>query len=156
MDLDLSKSLVFIDLDLNTKEEVLLFLSEELCKRDLVKAEYQQAILEREKVYPTGLPSPGVNIAIPHADNNLVNETSIAIGILKKPVLFNSMENTETELGVQMVIMLAIKEPHGQIEMLQKVVTIIQNEELTNRIVNTSNKSGVLEMLEPYLYQKQE
>lgn len=154
MDIDLNESLVFTDLNFNTKEEVLIFLSDELYKQNLVKSKYKKAILEREDVYPTGLPSPGVNIAIPHADNNLVNETAIAIGILKNPVRFRSMESIEKELDIQIIIMLAIKEPHGQIEMLQKVVAIIQNEELTNNIVKTSNKKQVLEMLKPYLSQK--
>lgn len=155
MDLNLDEDLIFTDLNFQTKEETLSFLSNQLFKKGYVKSEYQQAILDREKTYPTGLPSPGVNIAIPHADNNLVNETTIAIGILNDPVSFYSMENTTTELNVQIVMMLAIKEPHGQIEMLQKVVAIIQNEELTKRITQTHDEKEVMTMLKPYLYQEQ-
>lgn len=151
MRLNLDEKLIFTNLDFETKEDALNFLSGKLLKHQYVKPEYQQAILDREKVYPTGLPSLGVSIAIPHADNNLVNETTIAIGVLKRPVIFYSMESADKELDVQIIMMLAIKEPHGQIEMLQKVVSIIQNENLTKEIAKTTDKNKILTMLEPYL-----
>lgn len=151
MQLNLDPNLIFTNLDFKNKEDLLRFLSGKLLENKYVKPEYQQAIIDRENIYPTGLPSLGVNIAIPHADNELVNETTIAIGILKDSVLFYSMEDPKKELNVQIVIMLAIKEPHGQIEMLQKVVDIIQNEELTKKITQTTDKNEILSSLESYL-----
>ncbi|OJF96211.1 PTS sugar transporter subunit IIA [Alkalibacterium sp. 20] len=151
MKLKLDKNLVFIDLDFEKKEDILNFLSNKLLEHDYVKPEYPKAIIEREKIYPTGLPSLGVNIAIPHADNELVHKTSIAIGMLKNSAKFCSMENIEKELDVKIVMMLAIKEAHGQIEMLQKVVSIIQNDTLTREITKMTDKNKVLTMLEPYL-----
>lgn len=151
MELILKEKLIFTDLKFETKEEALNFLSEKLLEQGYVIPEYQQAILDREKIYPTGIPALGVSIAIPHADNNLVNETTMAIGLLKDPVVFYSMENVETELDVQIIMMLAIKEPHGQIEMLQKVVSIIQDENLTKQLLQETDKNDVLMMLEPYL-----
>lgn len=147
----LDEKLVFTDLEFNTKEDVLNFLSGELINNNHVKPEFKQAIIDRENIYPTGLPSAGVNIAIPHADSDLVYNTKIAIGILKNEVLFNSMENIKKELKVQIIIMLAIKEPHGQIDMLQKIVGIIQNETLTKKLIEIKDKDEVIEILEPYL-----
>lgn len=147
----LDEKLVFTDLEFNKKEDVLNFLSGELVKSNNVKPEFKQAIIDRENIYPTGLPSAGVNIAIPHADSDLVYNTKIAIGILNSEVLFNSMENINKELKVQIIIMLAIKEPHGQIDMLQKIVGIIQNETLTKKLIKIKDKDEVIEILEPYL-----
>lgn len=151
MKLTLDENLVFINLDFENKKDVLNFLSNKLVEQDYVKPAYPQAIIDREEIYPTGLPSLGVNIAIPHADNELVHKTTIAIGVLKNSAKFCSMENSEKELDVQIVIMLAIKEPHGQIEMLQKVVSIIQNDTLTREITKMTDKNNVLNALEPYL-----
>ncbi|WP_373471222.1 PTS sugar transporter subunit IIA [Carnobacterium alterfunditum] len=151
MNLNLDKNLIFPNLEFEKKEDVLNFMSGKLLEYKYVKPGYQKAIIDRENIYPTGLPSLGVNIAIPHADNDLVNKTTIAIGILKKAAKFCSMENIEKELDVQIVMMLAIKEPHGQIEMLQKVVSIIQNDKLTKKITEMTDKDKVLSVLEPYL-----
>ena len=74
------------------------------------------------KEYPTGLPSTPPGIAIPHANYEMVNKTTLAIATLKDPVLFHNMENNNEQLPIQIVIMMAIGEPHGQVEMLQKLL----------------------------------
>ncbi|WP_028274554.1 PTS sugar transporter subunit IIA [Atopococcus tabaci] len=155
MDLKLNEELVFTNLSFSHKEEALTFLSEQLLEKAYVKEDYPHAILEREKEYPTGLPSQGAGIAIPHANNDLVNETMIAIGVLTDPVVFQSMENPEQDLNISIIVMLAIKEPHGQIEMLQRVVSIIQNAELTRQIADSNDKNEVVSLIKPYLYEEQ-
>ncbi|MTB64749.1 PTS sugar transporter subunit IIA [Streptococcus sp. zg-86] len=150
MDLEVivDKSLFFSDLKCKTKEEVISFLAEELTKKGFVKESYKTALLEREGVYPTGLPSNGFNIAIPHADYTLVNQTTIAIGILENPVTFYSMENIEKPLDISIVIMLAIDMPHGQIEMLQRIVQIIQDDSLRQALVENYNEESVNKLLQ--------
>ncbi|MFL2101069.1 PTS sugar transporter subunit IIA [Desemzia sp. FAM 23989] len=155
LDLDFSEKNIFIDLEFEKKEDVLIFLTEELTKQGYVQAAFKEAVLEREKVYPTGLPSLGAKIAIPHANHDLVNKTTIAMAVLNKPVTFFSMEDVEAPLDIEIVIMLAISEPHGQIEMLQRVVSIIQDEELTRKIVDSKSKTDILDMLKPYFYETQ-
>lgn len=151
MTVELKKENILTNLNFQTKEEVLRFLANHLYEEGYVKEEYKKAIIEREHRYPTGLPSAGVNIAIPHTNHDLVNETTIAIGILDKPVSFYSMEDSETPLDIQIVIMLAIGEPKGQIEMLQRIVAIIQNEELTKKILASDSTEKIINLLEPVL-----
>lgn len=151
MTVELRKENILTNLNFQTKEEVLRFLANHLYEEGYVKEEYKKAIIEREHRYPTGLPSAGVNIAIPHTNHDLVNETTIAIGILDKPVSFYSMEDSETPLDIQIVIMLAIGEPKGQIEMLQRIVAIIQNEELTKKILASDSTEKIINLLEPVL-----
>lgn len=47
--------------------------------------------------------------------------------------------------------MLAIGEPHGQVEMLQRVVGIIQDEKLRNDILNANTSEELLNLIEPSL-----
>ena len=155
LNLEFSEKNIFIGLEFEKKEDVLTFLTEELTKQGYVQAAFKEAVLDREKIYPTGLPSLGAKIAIPHANHDLVNKTTIAMAVLNKPVTFFSMEDVTTPLDIEIVIMLAISEPHGQIEMLQRVVSIIQDEELTRQIVNSNSKPDILEMLKPYFYETQ-
>ena len=87
-----TKELVFPQVEASTKEEVIYLLADALERQGFVKDTYKDAILAREKEYPTGLPSTSPVVAIPHADNNLVNTTSIAVAALKSPVKFHNME----------------------------------------------------------------
>lgn len=148
MELFLHEELVFREVIAKTKEEVLSFLAEKLFEKGYVKHEYIQAIQEREKEYPTGLPSSEPGIAIPHANFEMVNKTTLAIATLKQPVEFQNMEKKQAELPIQIVIMMAIGEPHGQVEMLQKIVAIIQDEPLRKAMVKTKTNKELLQLLE--------
>ena len=145
------KDLVFRDLEFSTNIEALNFLSSKLYEKGYVKKEYQKAILERENEYPTALPSVDVKIAIPHATPALVNKAALAIGILKNPVEFNSMGDKNIKLNVQIIIMLALKDPHGHIEMLQKIVKLIKNPEVLKAIIQASSIDEVINNLKPHL-----
>ena len=79
MELYLNEELVFRNVQAKTDSEVLAFLASEMYKKNYVKEEYIQAIQEREKEYPTGLPSTPPGIAIPHANYEMVNKTTLAI-----------------------------------------------------------------------------
>lgn len=148
-----NEELVFPNLNCKTKEETLEFLSGKLYESQYVSADFQSAILEREKTYPTGLPSEGVGIAIPHTDNKYVYKTTMAIGILNEPVLFQSMDNKNKEIKIQIILMLAIEEPHGQLEALQQVVSLIQNKKLVQKLTETTTKSEIIKLIKPYFNQ---
>ncbi len=152
MELYLNEELVFRNVQAKTDSEVLAFLASEMYKKNYVKEEYIQAIQEREKEYPTGLPSTPPGIAIPHANYEMVNKTTLAIATLKDPVLFHNMENNNEQLPIQIVIMMAIGEPHGQVEMLQKIVGIIQDESLRQEMIRAGNDTELLELLKKAVF----
>ena len=152
MELYLNEELVFRHVQAKTDSEVLAFLASEMYKKNYVKEEYIQAIQEREKEYPTGLPSTPPGIAIPHANYEMVNKTTLAIATLKDPVLFHNMENNNEQLPIQIVIMMAIGEPHGQVEMLQKIVGIIQDEPLRQEMIRAGNDTELLELLKKAVF----
>ena len=152
MELYLNEELVFRNVQAKTDSEVLAFLASEMYKKNYVKEEYIQAIQEREKEYPTGLPSTPPGIAIPHANYEMVNKTALAIATLKDPVLFHNMENNNEQLPIQIVIMMAIGEPHGQVEMLQKIVGIIQDEPLRQEMIRAGNDTELLELLKKAVF----
>lgn len=154
MNLDLNEKLVFRNLVAVTDSDVLAYLAEKLYKQKYVKKEYIKAIQEREKEYPTGLPSTLPAVAIPHANFEMVKKTTLAIATLKNPVDFHNMENNQETLPIKIVIMMAIGEPHGQVEMLQKIVGIIQNEPLRQAMVSATSDNQLLMLLQEAIADK--
>ena len=77
-----------------------------------------------------------------------VNTTSIAVAALKSPVKFHNMEEVDQTVDAQIVIMMAIAEPHGQIEMLQRIIGFIQNDEAKNKLVHSVNKEEILAVIQ--------
>ncbi|MBO8463228.1 MAG: PTS sugar transporter subunit IIA [Firmicutes bacterium] len=135
-----------------TKEEVLSEIADTLCQQGIVKETYKEAILNREKEFPTGLNTGGINLAIPHADVAHVNKPAIAIAILDKPVEFQAMDEPEQTIFVQVVVMLALKEAHGHIEMLQKVVGLIQDQELVKQVIELEDKTEICNKIKGKLF----
>lgn len=139
-----SENLVFTGLEFSTNLEALNYLARQLVNQNYVTDEFPEAVVARELKYPTGLPAEGIKIAIPHADSKYVKHTAIAIGILKKPLQFSAMDDFSKKIDVGIIVMLAMKEPHGQIEMLQKIVALIQNQELIKNICQSDSKENIM------------
>lgn len=143
-------TLVYRNLDFNTSSDILSFLADKLKEKGYAKEGYKEAILKREIEYPTGLPAE-IKIAIPHCDHTLVNESAIAVGILNNTVNFQAMDDPSKTLDVQIVIMLALDEPHGHIEMLQKIVQLIKSSEDLKKIIEATSNEDVLQVINNYL-----
>lgn len=144
---DKEKKYLLMKLDVDNKEDVLNQMGGKLESTGYVKDSFTQAVCKREIVFPTGLPMKGVGIAIPHTDSEHVNEKSIAVGILKKPVVFQVMGSTDEFVDVQLVFMLAIKDPNAQLEMLEKLIENCQNEETLYTLRDCTDLNVVKEII---------
>ena len=86
-------SMLHEDLILNYKTTNFKNLIEELShilyKKGYVKESYTSAILEREKQFPTGLKTPGINIAMPHTYPEHVIKPAILVATLESVLIFS-------------------------------------------------------------------
>lgn len=146
-DFSLSEDLVLIDIEAKDHTAALKRLGELLYNKGYVKETYAQAVLERELVYPTGLPTSGVGVAIPHTDTEHVNIPAVAVATLKNSVKFQIMGNPEDVVDVQIIFMLAIKNPKMQLKMLQQLMSIFQKEELLFRLKNEKDAKDLVTLI---------
>lgn len=130
----LNEALIVLDADVETAEDCIRLAGEMFEKNGYVNAGYADAVVEREKEYPTGLPGKGINIAIPHTNNKLVNEPAVGVIIPKKAVTFSMMGMKENKLECEVILPLVVKDSHQQIGMLKKMMSIIQDGELLKRL----------------------
>lgn len=146
--INFDEKLLFNKLNFENQDEVLRFLAKNLNELGYVNNDYIEAIIEREGMYPTGIPSDVPALAIPHTNNDLVNKTTISVATLDTPIKFRNMEEPNKFVDAEIIIMLAIAEPKGQIEMLQKVVALIQNHEARVKLVQAENSQQMIEVLD--------
>lgn len=145
----LRKELIKVGLDAADEEDALRQMSAEFVALGVAKDSFPEALLERERVYPTGLPAIAFDIAIPHCASENVNETSMGVAVLAHPVEFLQMGSPEIILHPEILFMLAIKDPKKQIETLQKIMGVIQNADLLNAIKKAQSADEVYELLAP-------
>lgn len=100
-------------------------------RKNFVKESFIDAIIEREKTFPTGLPtSSNISVAIPHTDSVHVNKKAISLAILKDAVEFGIMGEQEAKTPVKIVFLLAIDKQDSHLKILQKLISIFQNEDV--------------------------
>lgn len=134
-------------LEVETDKEVIEVLGKQLLDLGFVKETYIEAVLEREAILPTGLRTGVVNVAIPHTDVTHVNQTAVSISTLMKPVKFYLMEDPSQEIYVDIVFLLAVKQPEEQVQLLKNLIAIFQNKELLERIANEKDRESLNQIL---------
>ncbi|MBY4797576.1 PTS sugar transporter subunit IIA [Collinsella sp. AGMB00827] len=128
-------------------EEVEERLANMLLERGLVKDSFLPALLDRERNFPTGLEVPdGICAAVPHCDPEHVERGAICLGVLKHPVVWRKMDDPTATCPVSLVVMLALPEAHAHLGMLQRVIGLIQDQELVKQIVVSEHTSEVFRL----------
>jgi galactitol PTS system EIIA component len=147
----LEPNLIEINVDVESKEEIISRLANLLMQNSYVRETYIPSVLKREEVFPTGLQTKTIGVAIPHTDAEHVLRPGIAIATLKNAVKFNLMGDSENETDVKLVFMLAIDNPRMQLNLLRNIVNIIQNENLITRLMDEKDRAELFSLVEPYL-----
>ena len=143
----LDKNFIELNVEQNSRDSLLKYMGGKLLAENIVKETYPQAIVDREKEFPTGILCRNISIAIPHTTGEHVNEPKIAVSVLKNPVEFCMMGEPEQKVNASVIIMIAINNPDMQIDFLQKLVTVIENHELLLNVKNAASIDEVYELL---------
>ncbi|MCL2809078.1 MAG: cation:proton antiporter [Treponema sp.] len=127
-----------------TKEEIITELVDsldaqgKLLDRDLVLAD----VFEREKAMSTGMEH---SIALPHAKTDGIAETTVAIGISKEGINFDSMDG---QLSRVFVLIVSPKTDCGlYVQFLAAVGSIFRDEALREAVINASSEHEAVELL---------
>lgn len=141
----LNESTISLNLEAETSTEVIHHLGEKLLAAGLVKDSFIEAAITRETTLPTGLLLEGdINVAIPHTDIIHVNHSGVAMATLTKPVIFQNMEIPSDSVSVNIVFLLALDEPHAQIEMLQEIAEVLQDPIMLKRLMEAKEVQDVI------------
>ena len=107
-----------------SKEDALHQLYEVLLKNGKVKTSFYDAVLERERDYPTGLELEEYNAAIPHVVPAHVEHSAMGIAVLDTPVTFQRMDDDEATVDVNVIFNIALDVNGKQIDILQEIMAI--------------------------------
>lgn len=105
--ISVDENLILLHQEAADRTEIITRLAGLMQERGYAGPEYLQEVLDREEKYPTGLPSEGVTVAIPHAASDDVKRTGLAAAVLDHPVSFLNMGDRDETLPVEIVFLLA-------------------------------------------------
>lgn len=151
----ITADLIIAQLEAMNSREIIQALGDKLKTLGYVKDSYVPAVIKREGIFPTGLPLGNINVAIPHTDVEHVNKPAIAVATLACPVAFGNMGDSSNTLEASIVFLLAMKEPHAQVDLLQNLVETFQNAEILERLLATKDPKEIERILRQYLEPKE-
>lgn len=143
----IDETLCVVRLQANTAEDVIRALAQKLFSKGHVKASFEKAALMREKRSPTGLPFPGIAVALPHAEPEHVESPAIAVATLEKPLTFRQMGDPATKLTVSIVVMPAFSAKEQAGAGLSGLIEKLQDEALRSRLMQAPDAAAIAEAL---------
>lgn len=148
--IEVSPELIVANIEAMDREAVFTELAGLLQENGFVKESFLEAIIEREKVFPTGLMTESANVAIPHTDAEHVRKPGIAIGILDSPVEFGLMGSPGETVQVKVIFMLAITEPEMQVRLLGNLTDLFQDNALMTELSGMIDEKGTLRLIRSF------
>lgn len=144
---ELNESLVTTGVKANDYTDVMKSIGSMVINEGYAKDSYIDALIEREKEYPTGLDMDGVGVAIPHTAVEHVKKQGIAIAVLDKPVTFLQMGTDDETVEVQLIFMLAVVNANEHLDQLQTILSIIQDKTVLQKLMRTKDAKQIIEII---------
>jgi len=126
-------------LDVESRDDTLRAMIEEANLPD--KEVFHNAIIEREKIVST---SVGMGVAIPHAKLDIYDDFFIIIGILRKGVDWNALDDTP----VRLVFMIGGPDDKQTeyLQILSGLTSAIKDEERRKKMLTVTTPEEVIEL----------
>ena len=119
-----SEDLIFIE-EAKDSEDIFNKIGKKLIEKGMVKDSFIDAVISREKDYPTGLDLSVIdntvevpNVAIPHTESKYCNTKKVVVVKLKKEIVFNDMISPDYKLKVRFLFMILNNEKGKQCNIL--------------------------------------
>jgi PTS system galactitol-specific IIA component len=142
---------VLLGIEATDQWEAIRILGNQMVENGFIEEAYIDAVIERETQYPTGLPTEGVKVAIPHANANHVIKSTIGVMTLIKPVTFRSMGDATEKLDVEVIFLLANADQMDQPESLQRLMQCFSEEEALIKMKESTTTDEILMVLQDYM-----
>ena len=145
------RELILTDVDAKDYEDAIRQVAQPFINNGFVKDTYVNAVVEREKVFATGLELEGISIAMPHTDVIHVNKPGITVAKLAHPVEFEHMGEPGRKVQAEMLFMMAITNPEDQIGTLMKVLGVFQNKEAIKEFKDATTEDEIYEVAKKHI-----
>ena len=140
----LSSSTIRIPLEHSTKNEIIEEMVDILYQNGKISAKDKiiRAIFDREKLMSTGI---GDGVAIPHAKADGIDKISVAFGITKNDLDFQSLDQKPVKLIFLLVGPLNQPGPH--LKALSRISRLLHQKEFRTKLLEVTKPEEALQII---------
>lgn len=148
----LFEDLIAFDVEADSYEDAIRKIGADACAKGYVTKDFAEAVIKREKLYPTALPTEVLKVAIPHPmERDSIKKSAIIVTKLKEPVDFILMGSDKDTVAVNIVFTLAVNGAEHQLTILQKLVGMFSEKASMQRIKEASTPKAIIATLSELL-----
>lgn len=145
----MQEELIDLSCGITSKSKFFKTKAEVLKGLQLVEETYLKSVIEREKEYPTGLELANVSVAIPHTSIDHIKNPFIYFNrLMNKKIEFIQMGTDDVIVKPDYILMLGIKEPREQVNLLAEIMNLFNQEEFLTTIRNAKSKKEIMELFD--------
>jgi len=133
------KDLIFPDLNINSKEELLNFLINKLVQKGIVKKNFSQSVFAREELTSTEITK---GMAIPHGDNEFVLRSRVAVAILQKGIKWS-----DDSKNVNIIFLLALKDKAKAKKFFRVFNLLVKDEQFFDNLIRADSVDQIYSQL---------
>jgi PTS system galactitol-specific IIA component len=133
-------------LQVSTLEDALRCVAKTAINLDLVHSGWLEAVIAREKDFPTGLPMV-IPVAIPHTESVHVKADGFGFFRLASPVVWGEMGSIDETVSVRMLFPLLITNPKNQVDLLMSVIDKLQAPGFLESLMEAESHKAMIEIL---------
>lgn len=123
-------------------------------KMGYVNDGYLSAIIEREREYPTGLPSTPYQVAIPHADPQYVKKPGIVVIRANSTIDFKEMGLGKGDINAKYVFILILDEGKLHIDLLQDLINFFMDQKKMELLDSAKTSEEIIKVLKNNLTER--
>lgn len=135
--------LCFVGVDVADGEEALRLLASATVEQGFAHESFTEAVVLREKRFPTGLPLP-TPVAIPHADAEHTIRPAMAGLVPTRPLTFGELGGQDRTVEAQLVLMLLVTDPKEQVGLLGRLIKVLRAPDLGTTLLGDLETSDQL------------
>lgn len=141
------EELVFLDCIFKNQRDFFAAICQELYSSGWVKESFEEAIVQREQSFSTGLETLPYSVAIPHTDAEHVQKNFIAFIRVQEPVSFVHMGIPDKTVEAHMMFMLGIADPSNQVKILSNMIELLSDEATMRELMVETDKQKIVDRM---------
>lgn len=149
---DVFEIIVQQDMSAESDLELIGGIADRLLRDGYVEPTFKDAIINREKQYPTGLVTDVYGVAVPHIDTVHVKRNAVFVATLREPVTFHEMGGEKDDtVAVECLFMLLLSGDGEILKLLAGFMKVLQNREDLTLIRAADSPDAIREVVRKYL-----
>ena len=122
----------------------------------VVEESYRSQVIDRERDCPTALQFEDIAVALAHGDPVGVSQSAMVLARCVNHPGFGLMDDPETFIPIDAVILLAVNDPNGHIQVLARLIDALSKKEVCEFIKTSDDKTAICELLTKELLEEKE